>query len=305
MTTRTRSRTSTRTRSIGQAIAEGTVTTETPIEKPTTAQLVLHFLEGSESQNDNFTSIGGALYQGKRIVARRAKDGTVILPTASADNVELNDQLMGQIFAAQRSFRRLDGFDSLTDPSSRSRELKTGNYDDFRAVANLFEFEVNDEDIAAIERAKAFNTRVTEFFTKLQADERDRIRTAEEKERAERVKQQAITWDSGEGRATNHSVTGAGGGQRLRLRSGTRGTIETSHGQTMNVRSAKRAFDHASRFWHGGEIRTYRNSTLRSSSSYNAVASMTELSYGCQSVTREEAERFADVMGWERAKPSA
>lgn len=296
--------TATRSRRARTAATEVVQPTPEPeLEALDIPQLVSRFLDGGNGKSGDFTSIDGALYESKRVIARRGSDGSVILSNDSIDNVELNDQLMGRLFAGNHAFRRISGFNQLTSATHRSAELKAGTYDDFRAVANLFGFTYSDEDFAAIDRAKEFNGRVSEFFTNLQTEERDRIRTAEEKERAERAAKLKIAWDTGTGAATNYDIRGEGGGQRLRLRARQTGRvqrIETSQSQSLTIVSAKRAFDFASAYWHGGGRVTHR----RNPRGYNIAVDHNSLSYGCQSITRAEAERFADSMNWERAKPA-
>jgi hypothetical protein len=214
---------------------------------------------------------------------------------------------MGQIFTRQRNFRRIPNFSTLTDPKRRTEELKSGRYDDFRAIANLFGLEVSDEDIAAVERAKEFNKRVTGFFDTIQSIEKARIKAAREAEKRALADAAAASWDNGQGEAADYRITGAGGGQRLRLAPGRAGSrrIQTSAGRELSYAAAKQSFDFASQFWHGGRRITRNNSTsARTRGSYHTTVTASNLHYGCQHVTREEAERFADKMGWARAQSS-
>jgi hypothetical protein len=277
--------------------------------------LVGDFLEGKNASHEKFHSLENTLFNDRTIIARRCNDGTIILAENGVLPTELNDQLIGQMFAKSQKYNRVDDFCSLTDPMKRVADLKNGNFDQFETIANLFQFPFEARDIAAITRAKEFTARVSDFFSKLQKEEQDRIRTAEEKERAERVAREAISWDTGVGSTSNPHVEGAGGGQRLRLKKKTKSDryemVETSTGHALTLNQAKKTWDFASKFWHGGKLlSSYGASrTISSSSGYygrsssrSAEVHHDRVHFGCQRVTRKEAERFADAMGWERAK---
>jgi hypothetical protein len=248
---------------------------------------------------------------GNKVVARLTKEHSVILPKSNLGQIpiELNDELLGQIYMRGRKHRRIDGFDFLTNPADRLAELKTGRYEDFRAVAELFNFNVEEEDFAAIDRAKGLKVRVQEFFSTLQKEEEDRIRTAEEKARLERIAKEAVTWDTGEGAQINGSVTGSGGGQRLRVKKSNPKMVETSTGYSLTVVQAKKSWEFASKYWHGEKVLPSYGASIAITRSNGWRGSRRDaeirngnLHFGCQKVTRAEAERFADVMGWARAK---
>lgn len=274
--------------------------------------LIQSFLIGKNDKSGNYQALNGALFHNKTVIARRCGDGTVLLPSNSVSDTELNDALIGSLYANEVPFRRLIGFDTLLNSSQRVSDLRNGKYDDFRAIAKLFNFPIKDGDIEAIERAKSFTKNVSEFFEKIEKEEQDRVRTQEEKERIERVKREAISWDTGLGLTRNEKVEGAGGGIRLRLSTKKikRPTIETSTGHTLSVRLAQIAWDFASQYWHGekqllttcGVDKVLYNGGWRSSGR-SANVTTDHLRVGCQKVTRKEAERFADVMGWKKKEP--
>jgi hypothetical protein len=314
-----------RTARRARTVATEVVQPEPELPTVSTAELVAKFLGGENARSSDFSTIDNALYEGQTIIARRAPDGSVLLPTDSVKSVELNDQLMGQLFAKGTQFRRVAGFSNLTNAEARKAELKSGAYDDFKAIAKLFNFEYSDDDFAALDRAKAFSERTGAFFGAIQAAELEKVQAAERAAREERLKSAIENWDTDlASNPVNSSVHGAGGGQRLRLRPaghsrvtrtndrwGGRHTstsriatsrIETSVGHTVALTSAKRAFEFASKYWHGGKpIGAYVRMQGRGGHAVHVYPD--RIQYGCQSVTRREAERFADVAGWDRAIP--
>lgn len=278
----------------------------------TVASLVGEFLAGRNAKSKAYSSVDRALYSGNKIIARLSPDGSILLPKSSYSDVELNDQMVGQIYHQGKNFRRITNFDDLSSPIARVNDIDSRNFDDFRAVAKLFNFPFDDIDLKAVERAKEFRERVRTFFKKIQDEEQERIRTEEERSRAARVAKEAISWDTGKGSATNSNVEGSGGGQRLRRKikaSGDRyDKVETSTGHQLTLNQAKKSWEFATKCWHGGQqlYGSSRRKTISSGGYYgrsrSAVVTETHLKFGCQTVTRQEAERFADAMGWARAK---
>jgi hypothetical protein len=193
--------------------------------------LVHRFLIGENAKNGDIQSINGTLYEKTNVLARRTKNGTVLLARNSLANTEINDALVGSIFANGVAFQRLDNFSTILDSSLRVNELRNGKYTDFATMAALVGFEYSQADIDAIERSKAFTKTVTDFFTKLEKEEKERLKSAVEKERAARVEAQAIEWDKGNTRSSNSEITGAGGkGYRLRTRLSTVENLRASDG---------------------------------------------------------------------------
>lgn len=264
--------------------------------------LVFAFVTGKNAESGKYRSLDGTLYDQQSVIARRSKCGTVLLPNASISDTTLNDALIGSLYANQIPFRRLTSFSTLLNSAQRVQDLRSGNYDDFRAIAKLFDFTVSESDIAAVEKSKAFTARVTEFFSKLEKEEADRVRTQQEKERAERVAREAIEWDTGKGRSANSEVKGSGGkGQRLRL-STDKKSVQGSNGHTYTVAGAKRVWDSASLRWHAN-TKSLSNSCYMGNRYVYFHKDRIEL--GCQTIYKEECERFADVMGWARKEPKA
>jgi hypothetical protein len=279
------------------------------LEKTTIAGLMSRFLTGGSGTSGEYHTLEGNLYHKKKVVARRTPKNLVLLSESHLPDVEANDLLIGSIFATGNGLRRLKSFDNLTTPADRVTDLDEGRLDDFSGVAALFGFTYSDEEVKALETAKAFRQRVRDFFTKVEEDELNRIRTAEERGRAERVAAAALPWDRGEGATRNSTVQGAGGGQRIRLakpinRSGRIvQRVETSIGNMTTLRQVQTAWEYATRFWHGGE---YYNTSYGASKYIGGSRQIKvhgdRIQFGCQTVTRKEAERFADVMGWPQKK---
>lgn len=292
---------------------------EVPV-RATNAELVNLFLSGSNGSSDTYHVLDNILYDGNRIIGRMANNGAVLLPNTTIDDVEFNDTLIGTIFSQGRKMTRLTDFSNLTSSVERLKEVDNGKFDQFGAVASLFNFEYTPAEVASIELAKNFRERIKTHFDKVRAEETERVRLAEEKaaaeraikekaEREARIAKTAILWDQGKGNAANSDIKGAGGGQRLRasLAKDRYPKFETSTGYSATIGQAKRAFDFASKHWHGTqEMPGWRGSARINIPSGNCNSRRVEvtaaaLHFGCQHVTRAEAERFADVMGWARA----
>jgi hypothetical protein len=276
-------------------------------------EVIDSFFLGVDASSLLYHSRGSVLFYGSEIVARRTPSNSIILPKNSHRDVDINDYLIGKISHLAIPYIRLDSFSQITSPTIRIKDLESDKFSEFSEVAKLFGFEYSQADFNSITRSREFKNRVTQFFTLIEEKEKEEARIAQEEANKELSRKESISWDTGEGEAVNPFVKGSGGGQRLRLRSGSSRTIkvETSRGHELTLKQAKRSWDFASKYWHGGKKiensswSSSRGAVLRPRSSYGykTVVTNSTLKFGCQDVTRKEAERFASSMGWARAIP--
>lgn len=277
------------------------------LEKTSTTGLISRFLTGGSGSSGDYHAVENNLYHKKKVIARLTPNGTVLLPESNLSDVQVNDVLIGSIFASGRGLRRVKNFDRMSNPTDRLNDLEEGRVEDFSNISSLFGFTYSDDEVRALDIAKKFRERARAFFEKIEKDEADRVRTAEERALAERLAAAALGWDRGEGKAQNSKVQGEGGkGQRLRLakkglvrRGVEHKQLETSTGHKTTLTQAKRAWDYASQQWsrypnHGSQ---HLNECYLAGGRYCRVYG-DRVEFGCQTAYKPEIERFAKLMGW-------
>jgi hypothetical protein len=291
------------------AAAEAAAGESTPISG---AALINRFLDGKNGSAGEFHAIDRNLYHKEKVVARLCPNGAVLTGESNLPDTAINDAFVGTVYSRGRPLRRVKSFANLASAKDRLAELDSGDAESFSNIAGLFGFEYTAFELDALQRAKDFRTRVSEYFTKIEEEEKARVKSAEDAARRERLEGQMIAWDSGTGPARNTNVRGAGGGQRIRVaanphRSGGRSypAVETSTGQRTTVAQVQRAWNHCTKYWHGGKPLGggYYAGRTTIAGGRSITAKSDGVDFGCQTVTRKEAERFADVMGWNRATP--
>lgn len=261
---------------------------------------------GGKLQSDTYSIADDKLYDGGDLIAIKMSGNRFILSNNLKQDI--SDSLIFCVARVNGTFSRTN-ISSLYSPATYTAAIEKQDNDTLALARSIFGFEYTDEDTSAVQRAKDFTERAKTFFddiTKKQAEEK-RVRELAAMEATERKRYEA--WDKGEGTSSNHLVLGAGrSGLRLRTKPGgsNRVYVESSGGQRTTIGVVKRAWNYACGHWYQGKGFGYRGSTESSYSlgnSYNSRTCRVGADYvniGCQRVSKDEAERFAELQGWNR-----
>jgi hypothetical protein len=240
----------------------------------------------------------GTLYSKGVPIARRAGKEFIL---SNSINTEISDPLVTTLALTSSKFSRVDNFNTLSSPSGRLNDLDNGNLDRFRMICSLFNFEYSEEELSLIERAKTFREKVRIFFAETELKEREERRAQQEANKSVIEREAAERWDEGTGPALNSRVQGAGGGLRIRAKhTSNRTNVETSRGEKTSLRIVRMAWNYACQFWYTDKLTNHLHESSYLSTNYNITVRANRISIGCQEVTKEEAERFADLQGWPR-----